>query len=61
MYVCLFVCMFFKDISRYKALSESKVASDCSAVNSTLHRHDISGVRFLTSARHVKIEKKLLP
>ena len=57
---CLFVCIckFFKDISRSKALSESKVASCYSPVNSTLHRHDIIRVRFLTSARHVKTENK---
>ena len=28
MYVCMYV--FFKDISRYKTLSESKVVPDCS-------------------------------
>ena len=33
--------MFFKDISRSRAFSESKVVSCCSPVNSTLHRHDI--------------------
>ena len=49
--------MFFKDISRSRALSKFKVVSCCSPVNSTLHRHDIIRVRFLTSARHVKIEK----
>ena len=54
------ICMFFKDISRSRALIESKVAPCCSPVNSTLHRHIIR-VRFLTSARHVKIEKRLLP
>ena len=59
-YVCLFVCMFFKDITRSRALSDSKVVSCCSPVNSTLHRHDIIRLRFLTSACHVKIEK-LLP
>ena len=58
---CMYVCMFFKDISRYRALSESKVVPDCSPVNSTLHRHGIIRVRFLTSTRHVKIEKRLLP
>ena len=58
LFVCVYVCMFFRDISRYKALSESKRVSDCSPVNSTLHRHDVIRVRFLTSARHVKIEKK---
>ena len=34
---CLFACMyvcFFKDISRFRALSESKVVSCCSPVNS---------------------------
>ena len=61
MYVCmhvsfLYVPMFFKDISRYKALSESKVVSCCSSVNSTSHRHGIIRVRFLTSARHLKIK-----
>ena len=53
----MYVCMFFKDISRYKALSESKVVPDYSTV-STLHRHDSIRVRFLTSERHAKIEKK---
>ena len=48
--------MFFKDISRSRALGESEMVSCCSPVNSTLHRHDIISVRFLTSARHVKIE-----
>ena len=37
----MYVCMFFKDISRSRALSESKVVSCCSPVNSTLHRHDV--------------------
>ena len=50
----MYVCMFFKDISRSRALSESKVASCYSPVNSTLHRHGIIRVRFLTSAHHVK-------
>ena len=53
----MFVCMYvFKDISRSRALGESKAVSCCSPVNSTLHRHDIIRVRFLTGARHVKIE-----
>ena len=50
--------MFFKDISRLRALSESKVVSCCSPVNSTVHRHGIIRLRFLTSARHVIIEEK---
>ena len=54
---CLLVCMFFNDISRSRALSESKVVSCCSPVNSSLHMHDIIRVWFLTSTRHVKIEK----
>ena len=54
LYVCMYV--FFEDISRSRALSESKVVSCCSPVNSTLHRHDIR--RSLTGARHVK---RLLP
>ena len=41
--------MFFKDISHSRALSESEVVSCCSPVNSSLHRHDIIRVRFLTS------------
>ena len=56
-HVCLYVGMFFKDISRSRALSESKVVSCCSPVNSTLHRHDIIRVRFLTSVHHLKIGK----
>ena len=57
LFLCMYVCMFFfEDISRSRAVSESKVVSCCSPVNSTLHRHDI--MRFLTSARHVK---RLLP
>ena len=59
MTVCIYVC-FFNDISRYKALSESKVVPDCIPVNRTLHRHYISGVRFLTSTRRAKIEERLL-
>ena len=56
----VYVCMFFKNISRSRALSEFKVVSCCSPVNSTFHRHDIIRVRFLSSAPHVKIEKKRL-
>ena len=59
MYVCLYVCMFFKDISRSRALSESKVVPDCSPVIGTLHRHYRSGARFLTSACRVKRDKRL--
>ena len=33
LYVCMYVC-FFKDIARSRALSESKVVSCCSPVNS---------------------------
>ena len=57
LYVCMYGCMFFKDISRSRAVNESKVVSCCGPVNSTLHRHDIIRVRFVTSARLVKIEK----
>ena len=60
MFVCMYVCMFFKDISRSRALSGYKLVSRCSPVNSRLHRHDIIRVRFLTIARHVKIEKIVL-
>ena len=58
LFVCMYVCMFFKDISRSRALGESKVVPCCSPVNSTLHRHDTIRLRFLKTARHVKIEKK---
>ena len=58
--VCMIVCMyvFFKDISQSRALSQPTVVACCSPVNNTLHRHDIIRMQFLTSARHVKIEKK---
>ena len=59
---CLFVCMyvcFFQDISTSRPLSEYKVVSCYSPVNSTLHSDDSVGVSFVTSARHVKIEKKI--
>ena len=52
------VCMFFKDSSRPIALSETKVVPSCSPVDTTLLREAIIGERFLTSARHMKIEKK---
>ena len=55
----MFVCMFFKDISRSRALCEYKLVSCCSPVNSTLHRHDIIRVRFLTSTHHVKNRWKM--
>ena len=54
LYACMYVCMYvcFSRISHdHGALSESKVVSCCRPVNSTLHRHDIIRVRFLTSAR----------
>ena len=56
----MYIGFFFKDVSRARALGESKVVSCCSPVNSTLHSNDIIRVRFLTSARHVKNRKKLL-
>ena len=49
----------FKDISRSRALIESKVVSSCSPVDSTLHRHDSIRAWFLTSVRHVKMGKNL--
>ena len=53
----MYVCRFFKDSSRHIALSETKVVPSCSHVDTALLRRDIIGERFLTCARHVKIEK----
>ena len=54
----MFLCMYiFQGYLTIQSTCESKVVSCCSSVNCTLHRHDIIRVRFLTSARHVKIEK----
>ena len=58
MHVCMYVC--FSRISHdLEHLENPTVVSCCSPVNSPLHRHDIR-MRFLTSARHVKIGKKCL-
>ena len=54
MYICIYVCMFFKDISRLRPLREAKVVPLGSSLDTTLVRHNLHGVRFPTSAWRVR-------
>ena len=49
MYVCKYLCMVFSDYERGRRPSEFKMIPYDSPMNSTLPRHKIIGMRFLTN------------
>ena len=57
MYVCMYVCMVFGIISRTKVRSATNEVSECRPPERALLRHNIIGMRLLTSARRVKMPK----
>ena len=52
----MYVCMFFEDFSRLRALAEPKVVLYDRAVDNSLLRYVFSGVLFSAWAWHVIIE-----
>ena len=59
MYVGGWVCMVFGIIPRIKARSATNEAPKCRHLERALLRHNIIGVRLLTSARRAKMSKEV--
>ena len=57
MYVCMYVGIVFGIISRTKACSATTEVSKCRSPERALVRHNIIGVRLLTSTRRAKMPK----
>ena len=57
----MYVCMVFGIISGTKARSATNEVPKCRSPEPALLRHNIIGVRLLTSARRAKMPKQIAP